>query len=109
MTMADETTTNGSGAAASTQQPWVLVRVGDSTKPHAVPMELRAGILADLETRGGVLKEEESIKRSGIDYGGAVYVGRPWTDVDLGGFQFSVPCDGIHAFLRMVRELPLRH
>ncbi len=86
---------------------WACVTF-DGFKTHFVPSELAGDLVADIEGRGGRTMEVMETDHGGADLPGMVSAGRPWEDIQLGGFKLGFPSTDLEHFLGELTRSPVR-
>lgn len=77
-------------------------------KAHYCPRSLVGGLVADIEARGGSASKVEEATEGGMDLPGMCMADRPWENMMIGDFKFSVPSQDFEYFLSELDRVTVR-
>lgn len=77
-------------------------------KGHYCPTNLLGGLIVDIETRGGELRQIEEIIEGTMDLPGMCMIDRPWEDLMIGDFKFSIPSQDFECILSELERVVVR-
>jgi hypothetical protein len=90
------------------QTSFALVLCAGTFKAHYCPQSLVGGLVSDIESRGGSVSEVKEINEGGMDLPGMIMSDRPWEDLMIGDFKFSVPSQDFEYILDELQRVETR-